>query len=301
MRKKTKKDYNNLVKNRNIIWDCNRLPCDVKAPTWWKCKKCGYRWLSRYNDIQQNHGCPACYGNVKKTKKDYKTVGMNRKKGKNVVLWDTNILPKNSKIYTWWKCKKCGHRWKTSYEKIKQGSNCRSCSIARRRNTKNDYLNIGKNSGIVWDDDSVPRTVGDATWWKCKKGHRWKTTYDTIRGGYGCPTCKDMVNGVPVSKPQRQLNMLLYGSLNYPEGRYRIDVAIMRNSQKIAVEYDCCYWHKGNEKHDAKRDEFLISNGWKIIHIRSRNLLPFRKQIKQAINQLNNSNTVNIILDDWKL
>jgi very-short-patch-repair endonuclease len=134
-----------------------------------------------------------------------------------------------------------------------------------------------------------------------KKKHRWEAKYHDIYKGSGCPHCVDRVNGTPVSKPQRKLNDLLCGSLNYPEGRYRIDVAVIRHSQKIAVEYDCQYWHEGNEDYDKRRDIFLISRGWKILHVKSRNLLPTRKQLKKAINEISNKeNVVNIFLEDWK-
>lgn len=76
----------------------------------------------------------------------------------------------------------------------------------------------------------------------------------------------------------------------------------MRNSQKIAVEYDCQYWHEGNEKHDAKRDMFLISCGWKVLHIKSDRSLPTRKRLSIVIDYLLETNNVvyNLYLEDWK-
>ena len=71
-----------------------------------------------------------------------------------------------------------------------------------------------------------------------QQGHRWLATYNDLQRGRGCPVCIDMVNGVRVSKPQRQLNEMLGGELNLPCGGYLIDVAVCLNGVNIAVEYD---------------------------------------------------------------
>jgi very-short-patch-repair endonuclease len=50
--------------------------------------------------------------------------------------------------------------------------------------------------------------------------------------------------------------------LNLLIGTYRIDIAVVR--KKIAIEIDGEYWHKIK---NTKRDRFLRSRGWKVIHI----------------------------------
>lgn len=230
----------------------------------------------------------------KNTKIDYHNLAKSRG-----FRWASRILPKNVDTKTWWKCLKCGYRWKARYHDIYSGNGCPFCAGLVKK-TKTDYHNLANSSGFVWLGP-FPKNTKIKTWWECKKGHRWQSRYNDIQTGYGCPRCKEMINGVKISKQQAEINKLLCGSLNYPEGKYRIDVAIVRKSQKIVVEYDCWYWHGGREKEDAKRDKYLINKGWKVIHIKSGEMLPTRKQLKQAINQiLNNKNIVNIFLDDWK-
>jgi hypothetical protein len=291
--KKTKEDYHKLAKDRGFKWSSDTLPKDTGCLTWWECEKCGYRWKAQYHSIQQGRGCPVCSGLVKKTEKDYYELAKSRG-----FKWVDGVFPKNVRIPTWWECEKCDYRWKTHYNSIQQGRGCPGCANLAIK-TEKDYHKLAESRGFKWLG-SLPKNTKDPTWWECEKGDKWLAKYHDIQQGSGCPYCINIINGQRVSKPQIKLNNLLCGDLNYPESRHRIDVAIMRNSQKIAVEYDCQYWHGGREKQDAERDKFLISCGWKVLHVKSNSLLPNRKQLKQAINQLlKDRNIVNLYLEDW--
>lgn len=295
MQRKTEQDYQNVGKSSGIKWVGTKRPKNVLLVTWWECKE-GYRWETTYSRIQQGSICPKCaIENRKRQEEDYHYLAESRG-----FKWCGDVLPKYVKNSTWWECEQ-GHRWEAHYNSIQQGSGCSICSNKARK-TEKDYHELAKSRGFKWVGEVLPKNIKDLTWWECEKGDRWETRYHDIQQGGGCPICKDRVNGVQVSKPQRKLNDLLCGSLNYPEGRRRIDVAIMRNSQKIAVEYDCYYWHREKEDLDVKRDKFLISCGWKILHIKSGNLLPTRKQLKRSINNLlkTNSNIVELYLEDWR-
>ena len=190
----------------------------------------------------------------------------------------------------------------SKYNSINSGYGCPSCS-SKAKKTKDDYHKLAKQRGFKWVGFMRPTDVLTKTLWECKEGHRWLAHYNSIQQGCGCPRCKNRVNGQPVSKPQIKLNNLLCGSLNYPESKYRIDVAIMRRGQKIAVEYDAQYWHSGREEQDIKKDKYLISKGWKILHIKSGCLLPTQKQLKTFISCLleKDNKVCNLYLEDWKL
>lgn len=110
-----------------------------------------------------------------------------------------------------------------------------------------------------------------------------------------------MVNGVYVSKPQLTLHAMLGGNLNYRVGRYAIDIALTMDTHRIGIEYDCQYWHKGKEKHEAKRDAYLIGLGWHMLHIKTNILLPTREQLDAALTLLVNGATyAEIVLADWR-
>lgn len=110
-----------------------------------------------------------------------------------------------------------------------------------------------------------------------------------------------MVNGFYTSKPQLAIHELLGGEVNRREWRYGIDVAILLDGVAIAVEYDCWYWHQDRVDKDAKRDAFLQSRGWRMLHIKSANLVPTIDQLNAAINRLvQGSLYEEIVLGDWQ-
>lgn len=86
--------------------------------------------------------------------------------------------------------------------------------------------------------------------------------------------------------------------LNYPFSTLSLDIAII--DAKIAIEYDGSYWHQDSQK-DRRRDEFVKSQGWKVLRIKSGHKLPTNDQLKEAVERLlNGFSFAQIILDDWK-
>ena len=89
--------------------------------------------------------------------------------------------------------------------------------------------------------------------------------------------------------------------LNEAFSRCILDIVLRINDIKINIEYDGWYWH--NLKNDRKRDEFLKSQGWKILRIRSGHKLQSLEQLKISLNKLINTEQkfTSIVLDDWKV
>ena len=119
----------------------------------------------------------------------------------------------------------------------------------------------------------------------------------TLRNNGNCPT----------SSQQRKIYNLLKENdynveLNYPISYLNLDIAIFVNNIKIDLEYDGYFWHKDQQK-DRRRDEFLKSQGWKILRIKSGHKISLLKEIINSINKLINTDRTftQIILDDWKL
>lgn len=105
------------------------------------------------------------------------------------------------------------------------------------------------------------------------------------------------------SKPQEQLRDVLiemYGECEYnkPCGTKLLDCVITINNQMIDVEYDGRYWHQDKER-DKIRDEFCISQGYKVLRIDSQYSIPSEEQIQQAVSQLidKDLDSVCIVLD----
>lgn len=111
---------------------------------------------------------------------------------------------------------------------------------------------------------------------------------------------------VPTSTQQLKLFNLLddYGfnvELNYPVGKFSLDIALFKDDIKIDIEYDGWFWHQDPTK-DKIRNNILIKKfDWKVLRIKSANLLPTENQLFDAIKSLlNTSSTLEeIVLDDW--
>lgn len=112
--------------------------------------------------------------------------------------------------------------------------------------------------------------------------------------------------GIPTSEQQLALKALLEKeypdfecSLNYVVSFLFLDIVLIKDDLKIDVEYDGSYWHKDGQK-DRKRDEFVKSQGFKILRIRSGHLLPTIEELNSAIAKLKNGYSfTQIILKDW--
>jgi uncharacterized membrane protein len=112
---------------------------------------------------------------------------------------------------------------------------------------------------------------------------------------------------VPTSSQQIELYNIIKSQysdaiLNYPCDNSIFDIAILLdNDIKIDIEYDGWYWHQDKHK-DFRRDMHFKSNGWKVLRIRSGNLLPSETDLFETINYLINTKHTfkEIILGDWR-
>lgn len=123
-------------------------------------------------------------------------------------------------------------------------------------------------------------------------------TLKTLEQNGTVPTSKQQLKIFDMCKelfPQNEIQ------LNYFLDCYFLDIVFFENnSQKINIEYDGWYWHEKNQEKDKKRDEYILSNGFKILRIKSGSLLPTKEQIVNAIKELltTDKNFEEIILPD---
>jgi hypothetical protein len=291
---KTSTDYHLLARECGFHWLGPEVS-GTSMKTGWECKE-GHRWEASYSNIRMGTGCPFCAGNAPKTATDYAALAEWRG-----FRWLGPEVP-SIKTNTVWECK-AGHQWEAAYNSVQGGTGCPICAVDRlaeeRRKKPADYSALAEDRGFLWLGPEVPNNTSQ-TWWECQNGHQWEANYHNIRQGTGCPYCVDIIAGAPVSQIQRELCELLGGELNYPLGKYRIDVALQCDNLAVAVEYDGWYWHAGRDEEDAQRDEEIIAAGWCILRIRSNRQLPSREQLDAAIDHLlNGEKQVEIVLKDW--
>ena len=172
--------------------------------------------------------------------------------------WDyeknKNLKPENftpgSGIIVWWKCKKCGHSWKSSIgnrSHLNQG--CPKCgrisssklkSLPKKGQSLLDKCpellkewNYEKNDNLMIFPDKITCNSNKNVWWKCDKGHEWQAlVYSrTGKNASGCPYCSNKkilkgFNDLQTKYPEIALewdykkngyikpDMVLYGSGN---------------------------------------------------------------------------------------
>jgi len=155
----------------------------------WICKE-GHVWKTTPEVIKRGHWCPICsYNKVSEAQRLIfeKAQDIARERGGKCL--SKEYANKYTKLQ--WECKK-GHRWEAHPRHMKKGSWCRICSYTKmgkeRRLTIEEMQGIAKaRGGECLSKDYVNSQT--RLRWRCKEGHEWKATPNSIKGGKWCPTC----------------------------------------------------------------------------------------------------------------
>ena len=175
---------------------------------WWKCSK-GHEWQSIIYSRVYGTGCPYCSGRKAiNGETDFETLNPELVKewdyDKNGYLRPSEYTISSS-AKVWWKCSK-GHEWQNTLHSRTSGHGCPYCAgklvwpgfndLASIRPDIAKEWNYEKNTGLknkkgqdISTPDKVTETSGQYVYWKCSKGHEWKTTVANRTKGDGCPFC----------------------------------------------------------------------------------------------------------------
>ena len=204
---KGENDLLTLHPNLAKEWNCEKnnglSPEDVlpnsDKKVWWKCSH-GHEWQTQIKVRTRGNGCPFCSGrNAIKGVNDLLTVNPSLAEEwnyeKNDGLTPMDVLPNCGKK-AWWKCSH-GHEWEARIDHRSRGSGCPYCAGVLAIQGENDLQTINpdlakewnyeKNNGLT-PMDVLPSSDKKA-WWKCSKGHEWKTQIKNRTKGTGCPYC----------------------------------------------------------------------------------------------------------------
>jgi hypothetical protein len=157
----------------------------------------GHEWkdLVRNRTIYGS-GCPYC---DKNSYKEYNLltilpdIARQWHPTKNGPLEPEDVTPRSQK-YVWWVCPK-GHEWRTkiSYRNSSSCPYCKGRYPSREYNLSIKYPEIAKLWHPVKNGDLKPDQVTPyakrKVWWRCKKGHEWKTSIYGRTNSKGCPYC----------------------------------------------------------------------------------------------------------------
>ena len=191
--RKTLETYTNLVKEFDFKKNLPLTPKDLSygsgKKVWWKCSK-NHEWITSVNNRNHGNNCPYCSNQKVSKENNLKFLFPNIAKEWHPTK-NNNLKPedfvKGSSKKVWWKCIK-GHEWEKIIVKRTQGSNCPYCN-----SLKFLFPNITKEWHPTKNNnlkpDKVTKSSGKKVWWKCIKGHEWKTSISHRTNGRNCPHC----------------------------------------------------------------------------------------------------------------
>ena len=121
--------------------------------------------------------------------------------------WDTTrnlpLTPESvsygSHRKVWWRCAN-GHEWQAPVYSRTGGAGCPYCT-GKRVGQNNDLASLYPALAAQWDaEKNAPRTPSDFSagshrlvWWRCERGHSWRSQIRSRVSGCGCPVCAGRV------------------------------------------------------------------------------------------------------------
>ena len=265
----------NFTKIKDVFYvkaiDALKCSCGAKIPV--NCDCCGNIFYPTARNYEKAHKrkdkdcCVSCKGiEIRET--------VQKRYGVDNVMCVPEIHEKNKKT--------CMERYGATsplgcseiLEKAKQTLNA-------RYNIKNGVKDLYKVPGISEkiEQTNMKRYGGKAP--LCSSEIRAKVAKTMYQNG----TCL-------TSKPQLVLNQMiidLYGNseLNYPCDKVSLDCMTVIEGIKIDIEYGGWFWHRNKQTEDRRRDNFVKSQGYKIIRfIAYENRVPTELELCEAINKI---------------
>ncbi len=258
----------------DIYWIC---PICHKS---YKKKICNRTSPSRRN--KESDKCPICLGRII-------IPGYNSLKTKYPEIvekeWDFNlndidpdtISSHTNKKYWWWCLNGHPSYQSTPNNKISgTGGNCPRCSH-QKLSPEFSLAIVNPKLAEEWNyelneltPDKVFANSNISVYWKCKKGHVWKTKINNRNNGKGCRECS---KGHHTSFPEQIIYHYVIQAFpdainGFKYGKTEIDIYI--SSLHVGIEYDGEFYHSLAAKkiRDEQKTKKLAKEGIKLIRIR---------------------------------
>lgn len=256
---------------KNTLLTPNMVKAGSSDKVWWICDK-GHEWQAVISSRTVNEsGCPFCSGRYAiQGENDLMSVDSPLLKEWN---YDRNgrLTPSDFKEHSarkiWWKCKK-GHEWCSSISDRSRGDGCPYCSSKRVLVGFNDLAHINPYIAKEWNyeknGNKIPQKYtcksGIKVWWKCEKGHEWKTSISNRSRGDGCPKCN---SGIRTSFPEQAI--YFYVKKIYPDAVNRctdvlpngMEIDIFIPSINVGIEYDGSVWHESDKALEKEVKKYI--------------------------------------------
>jgi hypothetical protein len=181
---------------RNWPLTAEQVTPGSKRRVWWQCSR-GHEWQAPVANRKAGRGCPYCSGRAVgqgNTLGDrYPELAAQWHTTRNGKLAPGQVTPRSGK-QVWWLCSQ-GHEWEAVISVRADGAGCPDCT--RRVKQGKTLSNMHPALAEEWHPDSngalrpdeVASTSTRAVWWRCERGHKWRSPVRSRVDGSGCPYC----------------------------------------------------------------------------------------------------------------
>jgi hypothetical protein len=177
-------------------------PKDVVAGSvkkyWFRCNK-EHEWLASLNHRTKGRGCPYC-ANQRVCDDNclatiFPKIAAEWHPTKNGTISPRDVIATSNKKY-WFICNK-GHEWQTHLaSRTRLGCQCPYCVnllVCNDNCLATTHPEIAAEWHPARNGDITPKNVIGGSikqyWFKCNKGHEWRTSLNHRTNGKGCPRC----------------------------------------------------------------------------------------------------------------
>lgn len=281
-RKSFAETYPELIKDWSDKNDCS--PYDVSPRSskkvWWRCSKQGHPdYQERISHHADGHnGCLICRGRKPELGQDLATLfpelALEWDYEKNKYPPEEYVIGSAYKAH--WVCSKHpDHKWRAEIRTRtgKDHTGCPICSNHKLLTGYNDLATRTPHIAAEWDYEKNKDTPQDVIYtstakryWKCKYGHKWKTSIrNRVVNGTNCPDC----NKQATSFMEQFIYLTcveLYGKdnvLHRDNQTIGMELDVVVPSKQIAFEPGAWYWHQTKIENDIEKQQRCKENGFR--------------------------------------
>ena len=198
--------------DKNVILS-SQVTTGTTRKAWWKCSE-SHSWKAQIFSRNRGSRCPYCTGRLLLS--GFNDLGTRRADLASEWDYDKNTLTPSQVSFgsirtVWWRCDK-GHSWKATVSSRgsigigrSRRSGCPYCAGKKVLIGFNDLKTLNPKLADEWDPDKntlTPSQVtvasGKSVWWKCKRGHSWRTNVASRSvSGNNCPYCSGLYPYTP--------------------------------------------------------------------------------------------------------
>lgn len=188
------------VKNEMLTPNDVRTTDDIQV--WWKCSL-KHEWIATVKDRVDGGICPQC---PPITKPFPRMITLADDRPEAVKFWhptkNGNRTPhqfsRQSGNKVWWRCEK-GHEWYNTIGSMWYNPHCPLCYPGPGTSATYNLAVKAPELALQWhpvkNGELLPTQVtphgSKEVWWKCEKGHEWKSTVVARQHRRYCPQCSE--------------------------------------------------------------------------------------------------------------